>query len=213
MWHEDFTSNVVLTPDFASYDILSPSTLPGLEEGENFVLPGWVLEKTFFQYKLNSYNTKFGFQGETQLKNFPELYFDVVMRRDFLTVFISKMMRTIVVSVLLFGVQTTIRFKLEEDELGFSASGVISASGAFTFILILDQINLRSSLPTGGILYIEYFYFVLYVMILLVAIDGLLVAKRSNAFLLRYRNNLIPKLLYWPVLLTLQLLVTAMVFY
>ncbi|MDC0835364.1 cache domain-containing protein [Geitlerinema sp. CS-897] len=212
LWHEDFTSNVVLTPDLAAYDILSPTTLPGLEMGENFVMPGWILEQSFFQYKLNSYNTGFGFRGETQLKNFPELYFDVVMRRDFLTVFITKMMRTIVVAVLLFGVQTIIRFKVEDDELGFSASGVISAAGAFTFILILDQINLRSSLATGGILYIEYFYFVLYVMILFVAIDGLLVAKRSNAFLLRYRNNLIPKLLYWPVLLTLQLLVTALVF-
>ncbi|MBP0000164.1 MAG: hypothetical protein J7641_14400 [Cyanobacteria bacterium SID2] len=213
LWHQDFTSNVMLVPELSAYDVISPVNLPGLESGKNFVLPGWHLERSFFQYRLNSYNTTFGFLGETQLKNFPELYFDIVMRRDFLTVFITKMMRTVVVSVLLFGVQSIVRFKLKDDELGFSASGVISASGAFTFILILDQINLRSQLATGGVLYIEYFYFVLYVMILLVAIDSLLVGKRSNLFFIRYRNNLFPKLFYWPVLLTLQLLVTAYVFY
>jgi hypothetical protein len=122
------------------------------------------------------------------------------------------MMRVIVVSGLLFGVQYLVRYKTDDNQLGFSASGVIGASGGFSFILILDQINLRSQLATGGIIYIEYFYFVLYVMILVVVFNAIMVAKGSENALLQYNNNILPKLIYWPLLLSLQILVTLFVF-
>ncbi|MFP4651375.1 MAG: hypothetical protein ACLFM4_02985 [Phormidium sp.] len=212
IWHEDFASNVILTPDLGAYDLMVPLSLPGLEVEDNMVLPGWNIKQSFFRYRFNSYNSNFGFMGETQVKNFPELYFEVDLERDLLTVIITKMMRVIVVSGLLFGVQYLVRYKKEDNQLGFSASGVIGASGGFSFILILDQINLRSQLATGGIIYIEYFYFVLYVMILVVVFNAIMVAKGSDHALLQYNNNILPKLIYWPLLLSLQILVTLFVF-
>ncbi|USR91684.1 hypothetical protein NEA10_02860 [Phormidium yuhuli AB48] len=212
IWPEDFASNVILTPDLESYDLMTPVFLPGLEVPPNMVLPGWNIRQSFFRYRFNSYNVNFGFRGETQIKDFPELYFEVDLERDLLTVIITKMLRVIVVSGLLFGIQYLIRYKKDDNQLGFSASGVIGASGGFSFILILDQINLRSQLATGGIIYIEYFYFVLYAMILVVVFNAIMVAKGSNNALLKYNNNLLPKLLYWPLLLSLQILVTLFVF-
>ncbi|OAB57984.1 hypothetical protein AY600_19500 [Phormidium willei BDU 130791] len=212
IWHQDFASNVILTPDLGAYDLMVPLSLPGLEVEENMVLPGWNIKESFFRYRFNSYNSNFGFMGETQVKNFPELYFEVELERDLLTVIITKMMRVIVVSGLLFGVQYLVRYKTDDNQLGFSASGVIGASGGFSFILILDQINLRSQLATGGIIYIEYFYFVLYVMILVVVFNAIMVAKGSENALLQYNNNILPKLIYWPLLLSLQILVTLFVF-
>ncbi|MCC5900056.1 MAG: Cache 3/Cache 2 fusion domain-containing protein [Phormidium sp. BM_Day4_Bin.17] len=132
IWPQDFASHVMLTPDLGAYDLLVPLSLPGLEVSENMVLPGWNIKHSFFRYRFNSYNSNFGFLGETQVKDFPELYFEVDLERDLLMVIITKMMRVIVVSGLLFGVQYLVRYKTDDNQLGFSASGVIGASGGFS---------------------------------------------------------------------------------
>ena len=51
----------VLIPDFNSYGNLTPETLPGLERP--LVLEGWEPQKTFYSYRVNSYNTNFGVKG------------------------------------------------------------------------------------------------------------------------------------------------------
>ena len=48
----------ILVPDFDSYNSLIPESLPGLRS--SFVLGGWNPQKTFFSYRVNSNNTKFG---------------------------------------------------------------------------------------------------------------------------------------------------------
>jgi hypothetical protein len=58
LWPKDFYKNIILTPDFDAYDLMVPTSLPGL--AEDFVLPGWDIKSSFFQYKLNNYNTNFG---------------------------------------------------------------------------------------------------------------------------------------------------------
>ncbi|MFN7556425.1 hypothetical protein, partial [Microcystis sp.] len=65
---------------------------------------------------------------------------------------------------------------------------------------------------TAGIIYFDYFYFILYIMILLVAINAILFASNIKLDWIHYKNNLIPKLLYWPTNLALLLLVTMLVF-
>ena len=49
-------------------------------------------------------------------------------------------------------------------------------------------------------------------MILLVAINAILFASNIKIDWIDYKNNLIPKLLYWPTNLALLLLVTMLVF-
>jgi hypothetical protein len=211
MWHEDFSENIILVPDLEAYDTISPTLRPGIEK--DFVLQGQELVKSYFSYRLNSYNTNFGIQSYLNQQTDPELYFTLLLQRDFVTIFISYVMRLLVVSVLLFAVIFIATHHTDRKKsLGFSASGAISSSGAFIFILLLDQINLRSSIATAGIIYIESFYFVLYVVILLVAINALLIASKFKLPLLRYQDNLIPKLLYWPTLLFLSLIVTLLTF-
>ncbi len=211
MWHEDFSGNIILVPDLAAYDTISPTLLPGIEK--DFVLQGQQLVKSYFSYRLNSYNTNFGIQGYLNQQTDPELYFTLLLQRDFVTIFISYIMRLLVVSILLFAAIFIATYHTDRKKsLGFSASGAISSSGAFIFILLLDQINLRSSIATAGIIYIESFYFVLYVVILLVAINALLITSKFKLPFLRYQDNLIPKLMYWPTLLFLSLIATLLTF-
>jgi hypothetical protein len=95
----------------------------------------------------------------------------------------------------------------------FTALEIVSACGAFLFIIIIDQINLRQKIITAGIIYFDYFYFVLYITILLVAINAILFASNIKLNWIHYKDHLIPKLFYWPTNLTLLLLVTLLVFY
>ena len=212
LWHKDFSGNVILIPDFKSYDFIIPTSLPGLEK--DFVLPGWTLKSSFFQYRLNNYNTDFGVENYIGQSDFPELYFTVVIQRDFLGVFIGNMMTIIVILLLLFCVQMLIIKRRSDDgNLDFTALEIVSACGGFLFIIIIDQINLRQKIITAGAIYFDYLYFVLYIVILLVAINAILFASTTNMRLIHYKDNLIPKLLYWPINLTLSLLVTLFVFW
>lgn len=203
LWHKDFYKNVILTPDFQSYELINPVSKPGLEE--NFVLPGWEIQGSFFEYHLNNYNVNFGINNYVGQKKYPELYFTVTLKRDLINIFINNLMVPIVIALLLFLVHLLILN--ESDSLA-----ILSACSAFLFIVILDQINLRSRILAGGILYLEYFYFILYVFIIAVAINSILFSKKHNIRWLQYQESLIPKLLYWPGILTLLLVFTLLIF-
>ncbi|HEX3045518.1 MAG TPA: hypothetical protein VHY08_12235, partial [Bacillota bacterium] len=70
-----------------------------------------------------------------------------------------------------------------------------------------------NEINTDRVLYMEYFYFVLYAAILLVVIDAFLVAFESKLTLIRFRDNLLPKVLLWPVLMVVILIVTVVTYY
>jgi hypothetical protein len=203
LWHKDFYTNVILIPDFGSYHLINPVRKPGLEK--DVVLPGWNIQGTFFEYHLNSYNTNFGIKNYIGQKNSPELYFTITLKRDFINIFINNLMVPIVVSLLLFLVHLLIL--RESDPLN-----IVTACSAFLFIVILEQIRLRGKILAAGILYLEYFYFILYLLIIAVAINAILFSQKNNIRWLQYQQSLIPKLLYWPGMLTLLLVFTLLVF-
>jgi hypothetical protein len=210
LWAKDFDKNVILTPDFDSYPLMNPITNPGV--AKDLVLSGWYLDSSFFQYYLNSYNTNFGitnYGGQDQL---PELSFTVVIRRSIIPIFIGNIMPLAVVSFLLFSLLSITR-KKAEGALGFSAKDTIQNSSALLFIVLLNQINLRGAIAAYGIIYLEYFYFVIYIMVLLVIINSLLFVFGSKLRLIQYEDNFVPKLLYWPTLFGLLLIITVGVFF
>ena len=210
LWHKDFDKNVVLVPDFDSYTLISPSTFPGIDH--DFLLPGWSLESSYFQYGLHSYNTNFGIKNYIGEKEFPELYYTIYLHRNLIKIFIENLMIPGIVAALLF-VILLIFVKRNNENADFNALEIVSVCGGFLFILIIDQISLRQKIITAGLLYLDYFYFLLYLVILLVAIDGLLFVSGREIPLIQYKNNLIPKLLYWPSLLGSLLMITLLVFW
>jgi hypothetical protein len=212
LWHKDFDRNVILVPDLGAYHHMIPTSLPGIEQ--DFVFPGWELESSFFSYKLNTYNTNFGIDNYIGQDNFPELYFSVIAQRSFVSVFISSLMTSLVLAFLLFILQLLIGEKSKvEDTLSFSALEMVSVGGGFIFIVLLDQLSLRGTIAAGGIIYIEYFYFILYVIIMLVTINAVLLASGSESPIIKYRDNLIPKLGFWPFIMKLLLVITFVVFW
>ena len=96
--------------------------------------------------------------------------------------------------------------------LGFSASTVLSFGAALFFVVVVSHINLRASLAARGLVYLELFYFVMYAAILVVGVNSLLVASPNRVPLIHYRDNLIVRLLYWPVILAILLVMTIITF-
>jgi len=68
-----------------------------------------------------------------------------------------KGMIIIVVLLLLFCIQILIiKHKESGENQDFTALEIVSACGAFLFIVIIDQINLRQKIITAGIIYFDY---------------------------------------------------------
>ena len=208
-----YDSRVILVPDLASYTRLTPGARPGLEEA--LELSGWDIAGSFFDYKYASYNTDLGipdYEGEESL---PELHFNVELKRKLLDAAIANGIPLLVVLVLLFAILLTRTTDEDESKLfGFNPSGVVRISAALFFVVLLAHIQLRSELQAHEIVFLEYSYFVVYVALLLTALHTFLFFKSGVEFqLVEYREALVAKLVYWPLLLGIQLVAAVVLFY
>ena len=204
IWHEDLTSQVILVPDLDSYELINPKIKPGVNQ--DIILDGWTLEGSFFEYKFREFNTNFGFRQGFSRNNAPALYFTIAVRRNVFAPLISKLVALICVVALLFAVLLILNAERAMEILGVAA-GLI-------FILIIEQISVREAIAAQGLIYFDYFYFVIYLFIFLIAVNALMLIKQSsNLSIIQYRDNLPAKLLYWPSLLGILLILTIMAFF
>lgn len=211
LWHKDFTKNITLIPDFKSFDSLNPSTLPGIER--DFVLSEWNLSRAFFDIRVNKYNSNFGDIHFTSHDKSPELYFNIELSRSILNPFIGHLFPLAVVLLMLYALVLTI--SRQESSLaitGFNVSTVIAACSALFFILLIMHVQLRDELAVNAIVYMEYFYLVSYITILMVTVNAVLLLQDTPMKMLAFKDNLIPKLIYWPILLVWIFIITAILF-
>ncbi|MBX9895192.1 MAG: hypothetical protein K2Y09_08435 [Nitrosomonas sp.] len=211
LWHKEFTKNIILVPDFKAFDSLNPSTLPGVEK--DFVLSEWNLSRAYFDIRINKYNSNFGNTRFTSHDKMPELYFNIEISRNILNPFIAHLFPLAVVLLMLYGIVLTI--SKQETNLtitGFNVSAVIAACSALFFILLIMHVQLRDELAVNTIVYLEYFYLISYVTILMVTVNTVLFSYDPPLPILAFKDNFIPKLIYWPVLLLWIFLITAILF-
>jgi hypothetical protein len=175
LWARDFTQDTVLVPDFASYTSMDPKALPGLEK--EFVYSGWTPIYAGFSLANQAYSTSFGIRSANQSAGRPEMYFNLILDRNFAGPFFEHMIFAIAVLILLFGllVLTTddpdlkARFQL-------STAGVLGAASGLLFAVILKHNQLRSVIGSPGVSYIEVIPILLYGVIVVVVVNAILVA-------------------------------------
>ena len=199
----------LLIPDFDSYHSLIPETLPGL--GSSFVLEGWKPQKTFFSYRVNSYNTNFG-AGNFTNSSVSEFHFNVDIKRDFKASSASELLLIMVAVILLYSVLTITTKGENRSQFGFSSQGVLGYCTSILFTLIIAHSSLRSRIPIGGIIYLEYFYFVLYLAILIVSLNAIAFASNRDIPFIDTKDNIYVKVLYWPVITGILLVITLLSF-
>lgn len=203
MWlllkHQEFDKNIVLVPDLDSYKFSSSRYLPGLDK--NITIRNWKIKNSFFSYTFDSYNTNFGIKDFIGQSNFPEIYFNIIMGPNILNVFISNFLPVAIALFLMFAI-----FKTATSHY------VVRPYATLFLALIFLQISLRNNLGANEIVYIEYYYFLTYFIMVGVSLNTVLL-QNSNLGIIKYENNLIPKLFFWPFTGLTILILNIIVFY
>ena len=207
LWHADLEGSVILTPDFSSYADIDPATLPGLMQ--DFVYEGWDPEFTGFSMDFTAFNTSFGLDRAVFPDSYPELLYNVGLRRNVVAPLLDHLLALIVVALLLFAtVRLTTMDEDHQRRRGNLVFDVLGFCAALMFIVILAHNGIRNSVSPDQIAYLEMFPFLLYVAILLVALNAILLTSPNPPKLIAYQDNIMGRLLYWPLLLGALLVLT-----
>ena len=118
-----------------------------------------------------------------------------------------------VVAILLFVVLSITTREEKKNQFGFNSSGVLAYCASLFFVLIISHSSLRAKIPTDSVIYLEYFYLILYFAILAVSLNSIVFASHVNIPFIDAKDNLYVKVLYWPIIMGVLLLITLMNFY
>ncbi len=207
----EFDRNVVLVPDLLAYDRIARSALPGLDR--ELILPGWELAGAGFAYRHRAYNTDFGIDDYVGQTEFPELVYTVSLQRSFLGPFVGKIIPLGVAAAMLFCMLLLgTRHERFEGAFGFTALEVVLGAAALFFVVIFDHSALRDDLATTKPFYLEYFYFAMYVALVTVCANAIMFAMGRGG-IITFRDNLIPKIAFWPAYLVGIAIITAVIFW
>jgi hypothetical protein len=208
IWPRDFTTNVIPVPDFDAYEAQT-SDIFGIKEG--IVIPRWTPESTFFNYEKSSYSTNFGIFDFVIGVGFPELHYNFVLERNLLDALVEYILILSVIALLLFVTMLIISNDPRQAEAhGFDTATIIASCSALFFVAILSHIELRGRFPGTAIVFLEYFYYLTYVALVLVTLNAYLFSLREyrSIKLIHYQDNLLPKVLFWPLILGTSVIIS-----
>jgi len=201
--HKDIDKNIHLVPDLAAYTRLKPSALPGIKH--DMIVSGWHTKSSFFHYQTHL--------SETSKKHFFTLHFTVLLQRDLLNPFLFNVLPLIMVVCMLFVIQLFI------GRMGAFAN-IVAPLAALFFGVILAHLELRREVLTPNIVSFEYYYLMMYIDILSVAAgyflfytNKFLFIQTNKLLFLQYRDGLVTKLLFLPLILGNILWLTIWMFY
>lgn len=209
LWPNSYGRQVVLVLDFDAYPATGRNDIFGIDE--RIVLGTWERENTFFDYKLSDLNSSLGLERSPMQAGFPELHYNMVVKRKFGNAFIVHMVPLFIVATLLFGALMTVtRSEGLASRHDFSTSTVIETASVLFFVVLLAHVQLRESIAGSELIYMEYFYLLMYFLLMGVAINTYLFVSdmMPSARLIHYRDNLIPKAAFWPLVLAAMIAIT-----
>jgi len=195
--------NLVLVPDLGAYKLTTPTLLPGLDR--RVFMPGWKMPVAFFLVRPVSVNSDFGIERDIDKGTQQMLYYEVGVKRVFIDAFISNLTPLIVVVIILFSLVLLSKI----IEIG----KILSVCVAVFFVVVFSHLDIRKSIAAGEIFYREYFFFVTYLAIILVPMDAIRVALGMQSSFYTYRDGLLVSTIYWPTILGIFFLITAIKFY
>ena len=94
-----------------------------------------------------------------------------------------------------------------------SVASVLGSASGLLFAVILKHNQLRDTIGSPGISYIEVIPIILYGAIVVVVLNAILLASPDPVQVLLHHHNLVPVLAYWPMVLGLLFAVTLLVFF
>jgi len=203
---KNFISDKILIPDFDSYDFTGRTSLLGL--GKGVKLEGWYIYQSYFNYLLHQYPTTFGVLDAVSQKMVPDLQFTIRLERNFVNPLIAGFLPIVIVWFLSFAVML-----ITAAETTSPVSRVLSFIGTLFFSVVLAHLRLKTIVPSITISYMEYIYFLTYIIIFLTSVNCLTFKISKDVPVIHTHGNIIIKLLYWPLIALSVLGITLVIFY
>ena len=195
--------HLIFTPDLVSYTYTNPTRKSGISD--EIQIPGSEFLQSYFNYSLDSYDADFGYGSKALFEEVPILHYNIYLRRLLLNAFVTYLIPIFVTLVMVF-ILIYACGKTEERQ------GIIESMAAFFFVLIFSHIDLRKEIVTADLIYIEYFYFITYLMLVLSTFNLITYAKDKSA-VFDFNDNQVFKALYFPLFFLLILGITLFKFY
>ena len=198
MQHRDFEKDIILVPDLDAYPRIAPLTLPGI--GPHVHPSNWEIIRSFFGYEKMPYNTNFGLYSygpfgvykTIEKSNIPELSFVITAKRSLLDTIMNHVFLIFVIFIILFVLLVTHTLQ------GFGWT--IGTCATIFFSTILAQMRFRETFPSNEFVYLESFYFILYIVTVALLFTSLFTMARKDPTELGPDQYPIIKVVYWPII-------------
>lgn len=203
----DFENNVVIVPDFNSYQSLDIDPTPGISE--KLAVPGFDLERSFFSFiNLPSYD-EVGLETLNKVTEKVQLHYNVILKRKLTNPLIIFFLPLLVI---LFSIYAILLISFRNSV----SADIFKSLGAYTaifFSLIILHQTLRSQYQAGELLYFEYFFFFTYITILLLILHA--VVLRISHFTNFVRQHISPylRVFFWFIQCLAWFIITMIIFY
>ncbi len=203
--HEESLKKIILTPDFGAYKgIAAYSPL-----ADTFHMSGWTIKNAYFFYELSDYSTNFGIRDYWQVKNFPFLGYTIQIQRKFMEPLLTGLIPIIIILFIAFSCLLLLSNVTQNKN---NIRLILALLSSLFFANVLSYKTLQEEILTHDITYLKSFYIITYIIIFLVAVNAVLYTYQYGK-IIAYRKNLIARLLYWPITLTIFFVTTLLFFY
>lgn len=206
-----FDNSVVLVPDFDGYKILNPTSLPAINP--KCRIPSWNLLQSFFSYQKESHITNYGLHSDNTFNTtneakrlpIPQLFFNVIINRQVLSSLVLNLMPIIIILILLF----IILLMTPVMEFQF----IFGSTASLFFTALIAYTSFKNYLPTQGIIFFDYLYFILEGIILLSTVTGILYHQSNTVKAIKDVHLKQLQLIFWPGILGILFTISLVFFY
>ncbi|ABB23731.1 hypothetical protein [Pelodictyon luteolum] len=207
----DFSS-IIFVPDIESYKIISPSSCTLV--ADNFHIPGWRINSTYYNLHENSYNIDYGLRATNADRHIKDVLLNMTFNRDWVGSFVAVLIPIFVILGILYSSIHMITNDAETRKL-FNFDGMRTSviGSTFTLFLVFAIQNLRGKLIPDEILYVEKIYFIIYFAILANIAVSIAITEQRNCVFIRYCHGLFFRYIYWPFYLGVLYVLSLFSFY
>jgi hypothetical protein len=134
----------------------------------------------------------------------PNLYFNITAQRFLINTLVADLLPLAMIALLLFVILLT-----SETQ----SYAVLGSCDSVFFGAPFAKARFRSSIQSFNLIYFETFYLVMYAAMIAIVLVALLYVLKMKIPIIQYKQNLIAKLIYWPIILSILLIITFRYFY
>ena len=206
--------SIQLIPDVDSYKIFSPIYLPGIDP--NAFIAGWDINQSHFSMQDFPFTSSLGDYNGLTHNNVKVMYLNIDVTKRYVTKFIAYLtpiaiiaIIAIIIFIILF-IATDDPILLKSMRTGISFELGIASS--MLFILSIAHIDLRESINTQEVFYLEFFYLLMYFNLLWLCTHAILTVN-NNKLLKQLTFGIPAKFVFLPANSAILFVITWFVFH